>query len=282
MTPPTPHQPGIVAQSTGPALADQLQETWAALLDLCGPLTAAQWALPTDCPGWTVADQVAHIAGTEAMLAGRAAPPAPPGEPPPHVHNEIGRTNEAWLVHYRALGTGRLVADLRALVSERLDRLRSMTEAELDAPSWTPVGQATFRRFMQIRVFDCWTHEQDVRLAIDRPGHLTGAAAEQALDQVVQALGYIVGKLASAPAGSSVRFELPGPVTRTVLVAVGDRAEVVDHFDGPPATTIRMPSDILMRLASGRSTATAHATQVTIDGDVALGQQIVDHLAFTI
>jgi uncharacterized protein (TIGR03083 family) len=41
-----------------------------------------QWSLPTDCPGWTVREQVAHVLALElhARLAGAArAVPAHPG-----------------------------------------------------------------------------------------------------------------------------------------------------------------------------------------------------------
>ena len=282
MNPPAPAAPGTVADSSASALADQLQATWDAIADLCSGLDPHQWALGTDCPGWTVADQVAHIAGTEAMLAGRDAPPDLPGEPPSHVHNDIGRANEAWIAHFRALGTDRLVPELRSLAAERLATIRAMTEDELQAPSWTPVGNATYRRFMQIRVFDCWTHEQDIRLALGRPGHLSGPAAEQSLDEVVRALGYIVGKRGAAPTGSSVLLELTGPVSRTVAVAVAERAQVVASLDGPPTTTLRMPSDVFMRLASGRSRSEAHSAAIEVGGDRELGDRIVANLAFTI
>ena len=107
-----------------------------------------------------------------------------------------------------------------------------MGEDDFSAPSWTPIGQADYRRFMQIRVFDCWVHEQDVRDAVGRPGHEDGPVAEQAVDEIVRALGYIVGKKAGAPEGSSVTIELTGPVARSIHVAVDGRAAVVDRLPG--------------------------------------------------
>ena len=38
-----------------------------------------------------------------------------------------------------------------------------MSQEEWDAESFTPAGKSTYGRFMQIRVFDCWLHEQDIR-----------------------------------------------------------------------------------------------------------------------
>ncbi len=74
-----------------------------------------------------------------------------------------------------------------------------MGPEEFDAPTQTPVGMAPYRRFMEIRVFDCWLHEQDIRSAIGRPGHEDGPCAEMSVDEVVRALGFIVGKQACAP-----------------------------------------------------------------------------------
>ena len=39
-----------------------------------------------------------------------------------------------------------------------------------DEQTLTPVGPGTYGLFMEIRVFDCWVHEQDVRRAVGRPG----------------------------------------------------------------------------------------------------------------
>ena len=34
-----------------------------ALTELCAPLTEAQWKTATDCPGWTVQDNMSHLVG---------------------------------------------------------------------------------------------------------------------------------------------------------------------------------------------------------------------------
>lgn len=276
---------GIVAPSTGGALGDQLAETWHALVELCTTMDPDQWQYETDCPGWTVADQVAHVVGTEQLLLGtQPAPEEPAGARPSHVHNDIGALNERWVRHYRERGTEQLTADLRSVTAQRLDQLRAMDEAAFDAPSWTPIGQATYRRFMQIRVFDCWTHEQDVRHAIGQPGHGDGPAADQALDEVVRALGYLVGKKAAAPEGSAVTFELSAPLPRRLHVAVTSRAAVVGELDGPPTTIVRVSSELFMRIACGRLTASEalERGEITLTGDTELGRQIATNLAFTI
>jgi uncharacterized protein (TIGR03083 family) len=157
-----------------------------------------------------------------------------------------------------------------------------MGEEEFSAPANTPIGPADYRRFMQIRVFDCWVHEQDVRDAIGRPGHEDGPVVEQSVDEIVRALGFIVGKKAAAPAGSSVTFELTGPVVRTVHVAVDGRAGVVDRLPGPATATVALGSRLFTRLACGRVDPAQKLGEVHLAGDIDLGRRVVTSLPFTI
>jgi MDMPI C-terminal domain len=93
-------------------------------------------------------------------------------------------------------------------------------------------------------------------------------------------LGYVVGKRAAAPEGSSVRFELTAPMARRVDIAVTDRARVLagpDGLAGEPTVTLTVPGDHFMRLAGGRG---ADPGRVAISGDTALGERIVANLAF--
>ena len=53
------------------------EDVWGDIIAVCADLTDAQWERPTDCPGWTVQDNVAHMIGTERMLLGEQ-PDAPP------------------------------------------------------------------------------------------------------------------------------------------------------------------------------------------------------------
>jgi uncharacterized protein (TIGR03083 family) len=179
-----------------------------------------------------------------------------------------------------------VLAAFAEIVAAREEALTAMSEDDFSAPSWTPVGQADYRRFMQIRVFDCWVHEQDVRDAVGRSGHEEGPVVEQAIDEIVRAAGFIVGKKAAAPTGSSVRFDLTGPVRRQVDVEVTDRARVTDSFSGEPTSTLRLSSTAFARLACGRvSPADVSARAfggVAFAGDDALGRRVIENLAFTI
>jgi uncharacterized protein (TIGR03083 family) len=264
-------------------LTDALVAEWASIDGLLRSLTDDEWEAPTALPGWAVRDVVAHLIGTEAMLCGETAPEAPgDGDRPAHVRNDIGAFNERWVAALRPLSPAAVLERFGAVTTQRVAALRAMSQDDFDAPAWTPVGQATYGRFMQIRLFDCWLHEQDIRQAVGRPGHQGGPCAEGSIDEVVRALGFIIGKRAGAPAGSRITFDLTGPAARTVHVSVDDRAAVVERLDAPATATLRMPAELFVRLAGGRVDPQAGLDQVELDGEEDLARRVATNLAFTI
>ena len=256
-----------------------LDEEFDAIVDLAEGLEGPEWDRPTACPGWTVQDNVAHVIGIEAMLLGRPTPEVTLPDELPHVRNDFGRVNEQWIEAYRSRTPAEVLDDLRGAIAERREALAGMDQAAFEAESFTPAGQDTYGRFMRIRTMDIWMHEQDVREAVGRPGHDAGAAVEAALDEMTAALGFVVGKRAGAPQGTSVRFELMGPAARVLDVEVGDRARVVDALAGPPTAMLSMPALLFTRLCGGRG---ADAGRVEVSGDRALGARVAESMGFMI
>ena len=265
------------------AVTAALVGEWETLAELLGELSEAEWLTPTALPGWSVKDVAAHVVGTELTLTGQASPPlADAARAQSHIRNDIGAINEAWVESFRIRSGSDVVDELRSVTARRRGELEEMTQEAFDADSWTPAGPGSYGRFMQIRVYDCWIHEQDIRDALGRPGHQSGPCAEQSLDEVARALGYIVGKKAGAPQGASVTIELDGPTRRNLHVTVDGRAAVVPSLAGPATTVVRMPFRLFMAMASGRVPADPAAGEVVINGDAGLGARVVSSLNFTI
>ena len=55
-------------------LVDAYAQTVRGVIDLGRTTRPGDESLPTDCPGWSVLDQVAHVASAEAMVAGEPQP----------------------------------------------------------------------------------------------------------------------------------------------------------------------------------------------------------------
>ena len=257
-----------------------LRDEWASIDELISGLDDEQWSWPSPLPGWDVRSNVVHMFGTEAMLLGRA--PSTEADDLDHVKNPIGAANEAWIATYAEASPSELVDEFRLLTGDRLSVLEAMSDDEWNEVGFTPAGQAPYGRFMQIRVFDCWMHEQDIRYAIRMPGHEQGAPVDVSLDEMSNAMGFVVGKKAAAPEGSSVTFDLRGATSRRIHVQVGERARVVDTLDGPATTTLVMPVISFAHIAGGRLDRELHMSHCEIEGDEELGRRVLENLPYTI
>lgn len=262
---------------------DAMTTVWSSLSALLSGLSDDEWRRASPLPGWDVQANVAHMIGTEAMLLGEPTPEVTVDrEQSSHIRNDIGAFNEVWVEALADRAPTEVLAMFDDYTARRLAILRAMPLDEWDAETFTPVGRESYGRFMQIRVFDCWFHEQDIRDAIGRPGGETGLAVEVALDELAPAMGFVVGKKAGAPTGSSVRFVLTGASGRTIEVMVDERARVVDGLDGAPTVTITAPLGVFTRLCGGRVPLESVRAQVEVSGDAALGDAVLGALNYTI
>lgn len=274
-----------------PAL-EHLASEWRTLLELCAELDPDDWLLPTNCPGWSVHDNVAHVATFERMLQGHPPPgPVPSVENdagsvrPDHVKNAVGASNEVWVSSWRDRPSIELLAELRGVTGERLVELGALPTERWDEATSAPSGQRLpFREFIELRTFDCWAHEQDIRRAVGRPGHWSGAVPWLAIDRVATAMGYVVGKKAGAPQGSSVVFQLREQAERDVAVGVGDRASLLAEVPSDPTTVLALTAECFVCLGCGRwDPASVLATGgVEITGDSDLGRRVVEAMPFMI
>jgi uncharacterized protein (TIGR03083 family) len=262
---------------------EALASEYAAIEELVTPLSEQQWGAPTPCPAWDVRANVAHIVGSELELDGSEPPPGLPAAwTAEHVRNKIGLSNERWIATLSGRPTADLLTTFRDVTARRVGALRQLSGEAWETECFTPGGRDTFGRFVRIRVFDCWMHEQDIRDALGRPGHDEGPEVEFVLDEISAALGFVVGKKAAAPHGSSVSFDLTGNAGRRIDVRVEDRAQVVEQLGEAATVTLRMAVPTFTRVAGGRVEATGAMTAIQISGDDELGRRVIDNLAYTI
>lgn len=248
--------------------------------EVCSQLADDQWDLPTDCPGWSVKDNLAHLASYEAVAIGR--PPAGADVDVSHVthikqDNFFAVANERELQKRRPLPGRAILDEFREVTTERLKRLRDLDVAawETDTSAF-PFGEAKTADAMRLRVMDAFYHEQDIRRAVGRPGHLNGDVARYAFGTLSLGFARTVAKNAQAPEGSVVMWEV-GPPGGTIAVRTeGGRGNLVEP---PAAAAARISSDIetFFCLMGGRWTPQRALDdgRVRIEGDAALGRTVL-------
>jgi uncharacterized protein (TIGR03083 family) len=282
------HDPAADAewQQQGLKAMAALEETWDGTVEVCRELSSTEWALRTECPGWDVKDQLSHLIGVERSILGEEAPrwDAPLGD---HVKNDFAAANEPWIAVRRARSGPEVLAEFVEVTRIRLGQEAERAPEEWATVGWSPVGQRPHAVFMEVRVFDSWVHEQDVRRALDRPGGTGNAASSLSLARVQDAMPFVVGKKAGCADGTVVRFELAGSGddARTFTIAVeGGRARSVPS-DVTPDATLALSGLDFVRLGCGRTTAERldhvdGGVGVTVSGDQSVGRRVLGAMNF--
>ncbi|MGI9622293.1 MAG: maleylpyruvate isomerase family mycothiol-dependent enzyme [Acidimicrobiales bacterium] len=210
---------------------------------LAADLSENEWGVQSLCPDWDVRACMTHMAGVEAVLVGWK--PQSADESP--LFQKIGDFE----AESADLDAAKFIEVVRRTHQTRTGELADTTDDEWAQPCVGPTGATTYGRFMHIRVFDYWVHLRDISIPLGRATDDGGPAAEIALDQVHQSMGYIVGKKIGLPDGMGITFELTGGIDRRIHVAVDGRAAVVDQLDVADAVVVADATTFIM-LACGR------------------------------
>lgn len=213
--------------------------------------------------------------------------PAWDGPVPEHVKGDFARVNEAWVAARRQVPGPEVLAEFETVAARRLAELRALPPERFDEVGWSPVGEVPYRVFMDVRVFDCWVHEQDIRRAVGRPGGRGGRGEAVTMARVVSLLPYVVGRKVAPPDGTTVVWDLAGPVPAGMgpSVAVGmagGRARALDPVPADPTVRLSMDADVLCRLGCGRlgPSSALDGGQVAVAGDADLGRRILEAMNF--
>jgi uncharacterized protein (TIGR03083 family) len=171
-------------------------------------LTAEQWSLPTPCPGWTVADIVAHTIDLDSLAVGNPPPAHEPNwDELPHAKDPFQQFTERGVDYRRGTPPAVLLQQMLTNANNLTDFL-AKDSPELTVP-WVD-GEISQKQFLGMRTFDIWTHDLDVRIAVGLPGEFTSNPAKNAAGRMLKALPYIWGKKIGAPHGESLQINFTG------------------------------------------------------------------------
>ena len=108
-------------------LVEAYAQTVQHLIDLGRTMRPDDANRPTDCPGWTVLDQIAHVASLEAMVAGEPEPDVDISHHA-HVRHAFGAKVERYVESRRGRDLEEVLDELEERLAERLAFYRSGTE----------------------------------------------------------------------------------------------------------------------------------------------------------
>ncbi|MBV8193972.1 MAG: maleylpyruvate isomerase family mycothiol-dependent enzyme [Candidatus Dormibacteraeota bacterium] len=266
--------------------ADALRAGYTDVLgDVAGLATSIDgddWDHPTGCPGWSVRDVVAHVADLESLLIGRPRPDHTVDGVREHVRNPGGEFMEIGVDVRRGRPIGEVVDGLEDVVPRRLSALLAIRDADLDGEVPGFLGTTKLRNQLTIRIFDLWSHDQDIRRALRRPGDLDGPAAAHSRELMVRGAARRIQELLTPAAGTSVLVEIEGSGgARRGMTFDGQRGRGVVDAPPDPTATMRMDLHTFTVLACGRSDDPGARDRVRLSGDADLGVRMLADIAAT-
>jgi uncharacterized protein (TIGR03083 family) len=236
----------------------------------------------TGCPGWTVRDHVAHITDLESILVGRKRPDHAVPDALPHIRNQPGAFMEIGVDARRHVPLADLIAEYRDVTAERLARLATLEDSQLDDMGRGFFGESKVRSLLAIRVFDLWAHEQDIRRAVHEPGGLDGVAAAHSRERMLMGAGNRAQERLGPPPGTVIAFDVTGPggALRSITFD-GERGRAGANGPTEPASTLRLDLPTLTVLACGRSDDPGARSRVIVEGDQNLARLVLEDMAVT-
>jgi uncharacterized protein (TIGR03083 family) len=255
---------------------DAMHDAVDGFVEVVAGLRDGDWSRPTGCPGWTVHDVVAHVVGLEDVLTGGEEPDVDLPDNLSHVTNDVSRYTERHVHARRRSVPADLLDELAVVVGRR----RTQLAGDLDAMSPTFMGgQQPLVKSLGLRAFDIFSHEQDIRRAVGRLGHLDGPAARSYLTRALRGLAATLPDRVVADEATLV-FAVTGAQVADLWLDLGEGVVLEDR---PADPTVTMSFDFadFVPLTGGREDAPDPAAVAMVTGNDALAARILTSLGIT-
>jgi uncharacterized protein (TIGR03083 family) len=252
-----------------------LGRVWKSMADITQGLSPEQWATPTECPGWDVADQLVHIIGIERQIEGET-PPSGDVSALDHVKNSIGEWNEQWILSRRPGGGDKAREEFMEVTQRRLQHLKAAKPEYFASLSWTPVGERPVADMLKIRLFDSFMHEMDIRRALGLELQPDPLGKEVSIERALLAIPGALGRSNVLKPGESLVVEVTGrPQSEHSWVNQDGR---VVNAESAVGSRVALPAQVLLLRFSGRiSTDVAlESPGVEISGDASVVRGFFD------
>jgi uncharacterized protein (TIGR03083 family) len=227
---------------------DAVRADRAALLEIGGNLTAADWQAPSGCEGWTVQDVVAHLGALFWVVVDPARLPPTDGMPTEQAQEMLVRSR-------RELTAEAVLADYAEVSATALERLAELAALDFSIPLGD-LGTYPAAVLPAAFSFDHYTH---IRADLFRPrGPLAGPPPPADELRLVPALDWVEAALpqqnpAAADAGA-YELQVTGPAAR--IIAFGT---------GQSMATVSSDADAFIRWVTQRATWEELGVQATGD-----------------
>jgi len=261
--------------------APLLRRVDAELIALLRSLTPEEWGLQTTAPAWKVRDVAAHLLDTAlrkmSMVRDGNFVEAVEIRSPADLAALVNRLNREGVAVYRRLSPAVLLDLMTTACKQYADFHESLDPFAQAAfgVSWAGEDRSLNWFDTARELTERWHHQQQIRLAVNRPGLMTPELYHPVLDCFLRGLPHAFRDVA-APIGTTVLVEISGDCGGQWSLAKGPLAwALVRNPEQEYASRVTIPQALAWRLFTKGIDPGSVQTQIMIEGDPSFGEKVL-------
>jgi uncharacterized protein (TIGR03083 family) len=250
------------------------------LIELLRSLDPAEWDLPTFAPQWKVRDVSAHLLDTAlrklSLVRDRCTTEPVEIRSSQDLVVFVNRLNHEGVAVFRRLSPSVLIDLTKIACAQNADFHESLDPFSPAAFNVSWAGEAQSLNWFDTarELNERWHHQQQIRLATNRPSIMTPEFYHPVLDCFVRGLPHLYRDV-EAPFGTTIELAIAGECGGDWYLAKGAQGWSFVEASPQCAARVVLPQEIAWRVfTKGIDRAAAHA-QTAIRGDIGLGERIL-------
>jgi uncharacterized protein (TIGR03083 family) len=252
------------------------------LIELLLSLAASEWDVQTVAPRWKVRDVAAHLLDTVlrklSMVRDAWYTESDKIGSPQDVVTLVNRLNEEGVTVYRRLSPPVLIDLMKIACEQSADFHESLDPFAPAAFGVSWAGEAASLNWFDTarELTERWHHQQQIRVAVNRPGIMTPELYHPVLDCFLRGLPHLY-RGTEAPAGTVLLVVITGDCGgQWLLSKANGRWELVKGSGAEPAARVTIPQEIAWRVFTKGIDRDLVRKQIEIQGDLRLGSHVLE------
>jgi uncharacterized protein (TIGR03083 family) len=270
------------SSGTGPIFcAHLLGQVDDQLIDLLRSLAPGDWDIQTIAPAWKVRDVAAHLLDTVLRKLSLARDgcyvEAVQIRSPQDLTVLVNRLNREGVTVYRRLSPAVLI-DWMQMACEQSARFHESLDPLAPAAfavSWAGEEQSLNWFDTARELTERWHHQQQIRLATNRPGLMTPELYHPVLDCFLRGLPHLFRDVA-APDGTTILVRIAGECGGDWLLSRGPAGwRFIESSGGEPESLVTIPQELAWRLFTKGIDSEPARAEFKIEGERELGEKVL-------
>lgn len=252
------------------------------LIDLLNSLAPSEWDLQTIAPMWKVRDVAAHLLDTALRKLSMVRDSWRAETVEVHSRQDVialvNRLNQEGVTVYRRLSSRLLICLMQRVCQESASFHESLDPLAPAAFNVSWAGEDKSQNWFDTgrELTERWHHQQQIRLATNRPGLMTPELYHPVLECFVRGLPHVYRDV-DAPAGTVVLLEISGDCGGRWCLTKGSTGwRLVRPLETEFASHVTIPQELAWRVFTKGINRQSVRAQINIEGNQDLGEKVLE------